>query len=146
MLDCLIIGDGIAAGLAPYMHECASYARMGSTSKMWLEKFGSYPALTGKTYKVVVISISKDDYYNTASEEHLYDIRIRLNADLVIWLMPSPILKPKQHALITKIALWFNDRTISFQDIGNQEQMSSDKYATLADKIRSARIKPLNGR
>lgn len=136
MLECLIIGDSVAAGLAQAMPECSSLARGGISSKAWHERFQTYPPLNGTHYRFVVISLGKDDYVGDSIEEHLYDVRAKLAADHVIWLMPNPTLKPTQHAIIAKLAAAFKDKVLHFHEVNHTDGMHPNKYATLASKVR----------
>lgn len=112
MLECLILGDAVAAGLAAAMPHCAALVRPGVTSSRWLEKYSHHPTFSDKSYRVVVVSISTNDLYNTNTEENLYDVRRRIQANMVIWLLPNAVLKPSQHDKVKRIAEEFDDRII----------------------------------
>jgi hypothetical protein len=112
MLECLIIGDSVAVGLAESMPHCAALVRLAVTSSRWIEQYSHHPTFITKRYKVLVISISTNDYYDTNTEENLYDMRSRAQADMVIWLLPNRILKPMQHEKIKSVAKDFGDNII----------------------------------
>jgi lysophospholipase L1-like esterase len=114
MLECLILGDSIAVGIAQHKKECVSITRVGITSHKWYSEFIENPTYN-KKYRVVVISLSTNDFKNMSphsTEEFLYNIRKRANAQLVIWILPNPILKPNQHKVIKELAKEFGDKTL----------------------------------
>lgn len=114
MLECMILGDSIAIGIAQQKKECVSIARVGITSHKWYSDFYENPTYK-KKYKVVVISLGTNDFKNTSphsTEEFLYNIRKRADAHMVIWILPNPILKPNQYKVIKELAKEFNDKTL----------------------------------
>lgn len=110
MLECMILGDSIAVGIAQHKPECAVIARVGITSENWYKNFHINPN-TKKSYKIVVISLGSNDYKNTTAES-LYNIRKHINADMVFWIAPSLTLKPIQRTLIKELANEFKDKVI----------------------------------
>lgn len=110
MLECLILGDSTAIGIAQHKPECAVIARVGITSENWYKTFNTNP-ITKKKYKIVVISLGNNDYKNTTAES-LYNIRKHINADTVFWIAPSLTLKPIQRSLINELANEFKDKVI----------------------------------
>lgn len=136
MIECLILGDSIAVGVGQHRPECAVVAKVGITSKKWLETYGQHPTIN-KPYKVVVISLGSNDYRSHMSES-LYDVRSKIKADMVIWIMPSLTLKPVQRAVIKEIANEFRDKILEIT------KMSYDGihptpigYKELSDQTRS---------
>jgi hypothetical protein len=110
----MILGDSIAVGIAQHKKECVSITRVGITSHKWYSEFIENPTYN-KKYRVVVISLSTNDFKNMSphsTEEFLYNIRKRANAQLVIWILPNPILKPNQHKVIKELAKEFGDKTL----------------------------------
>lgn len=110
MIECLVLGDSIAVGVGQHKPECAIVAKVGINSKKWLETYGNHPTVT-KPYKVVVISLGSNDYRSYLSEG-LYDVRVKIKADMVVWILPSMTLKPVQRVIIKEIANEFRDKTI----------------------------------
>jgi len=110
MLECMILGDSIAVGIAQQKPECAVIARVGITSENWYKNFHTNPN-TKKSYKIVVISLGSNDYKNTTAEA-LYNIRKHINADMVFWISPSLTLKPIQRTVIKELANEFKDKVI----------------------------------
>jgi hypothetical protein len=118
MLECLILGDSIAVGIGMNRPDCITIAKVGITSPNWLRSYQNHPTFN-QPYKVVAISLGSNDYRNTTAES-LYDIRSKVKADMVVWIMPSVSLKPVQRAIIKEIANEFHDKTIELS------QMSQD--------------------
>ncbi len=138
MLECLILGDAVAFGLADVMPHCAALVQPSVTSSRWLEKYGQHPTFSEKRYRVVIISISTNDLYNSNSEENIYDIRKRTQADMVIWLLPNAILRPNQHERVKSIAKEFGDKIINMHSHYGADAThpgSRAGYDRLAQKI-----------
>ena len=118
MLECLIIGDSIAVGLGQARSECVTLARAGITSEAWHKGYVYNPYFRDP-YRVVVISLGTNDIRGTTSEM-LFNIRQKITASMVIWILPSGTLKPVQVSVIKEIANEFKDKTLSIYDhIGN---------------------------
>lgn len=107
MFECLIMGDSIAVGVGQYRPECATIARVGITSEKWFNTHKDNPSFR-QSFKVVVISLGTNDFKNQ-SAEYLYDIRARVKANMVVWLLPSQTLKPVQRVIVREIANEFKD-------------------------------------
>ena len=84
MIDCLIIGDSIAQGVHEHRPECRVIAQRGINSREWNRKFGKQ-ALNSP---VVVISLGSNDHTNIRTIWELQQIRQRVDADRVYWIMP----------------------------------------------------------
>ena len=110
MLECLILGDSIAVGIGTYRPDCITIAKVGITSPNWLVSYQNHPSFN-RPFKVVAISLGSNDYRNTTAES-LYDIRSKVKADMVVWIMPSVSLKPVQRAIIREIANEFHDKIL----------------------------------
>jgi hypothetical protein len=138
MLECLILGDAVARGIAEVMPHCSSLVQPGVSSSRWLEKYAHHPTFSDKRYRVVIISISTNDLYNTNSEGNIYDIRNRTQADMVIWLLPNAILRPNQHERVKAIAKEFGDKIIHMHSHYGADAThpgSRAEYDRLAQKI-----------
>jgi hypothetical protein len=136
MLECLILGDSIALGVANHKPECAVIARVGITSENWYKTFTTNP-ITKNKFKIVVISLGSNDYKNTTAES-LYNIRKHINADIVFWITPSLTLKPVQRTLIKELVNEFKDKVIeSHPHIGYDGiHPTPDGYKELAKQIK----------
>jgi hypothetical protein len=147
MLECLIIGDGVATGLAEVMPHCAALVRPGVTSSRWMEKYSHHPTFSEKRYRVLVISISTNDLYNSNTEENLYDMRKRAQADMIIWLLPNVILRPNQHGTVKRIAAEFGDKILHMHGYYGPDAThpsSRAEYDRLAQKISKISVDKIN--
>jgi len=87
MLECLILGDSIATGIAQYRPECVSYAQVGINSKQFNRLYET-KKLNADT---VIISLGTNDskYVDTYAE--LLRLRHTITAKKVIWIMPNAV-------------------------------------------------------
>jgi len=86
MLDCLIVGDSIAVGVAQVRTECVSYSTGGINSKQWVNKnIGNTPLVA----KNVIISLGSNDHKYVKTLEELRTIRELTKADRVYWVLPA---------------------------------------------------------
>jgi lysophospholipase L1-like esterase len=140
MLECIIIGDSIAVGISQQKKECVSITRNGITSHKWYSDFLENPTFK-KAYKVLVISLGTNDYVDMSphsTEEFLYNIRKRSTAQMVIWVLPNPVLKPKQYKTIKEIALEFGDKTLEINKYLSEDAThpSINGYKEIAKNIK----------
>ena len=96
MLECLILGDSIATGIAMYRTECVSYAQVGINSKQYNRLYET-KRMNADT---VVISLGTNDskYVDTYAE--LLKLRHTITAKKVIWIMPNAV-NPKSGTYIS---------------------------------------------
>lgn len=105
MLECLIIGDSIAVGVAQVRKECVSYSKGGINSRQWLNQNVGKTPLQAKN---VIISLGSNDHKYIKTESELQTIRELTKADRVYWIMPS-IDKPEIKAAVQKVATQHGD-------------------------------------
>lgn len=105
MLECLIVGDSIAVGVAQVRKECVSYSKGGINSQQWLNQNIGKTPLQAKT---VIISLGSNDLKNVKTEEELQNIRQLTKADRVYWILPF-IDKPHVKDAVKKVALKYGD-------------------------------------
>jgi hypothetical protein len=103
MLDCLIVGDSIAVGVAQYRPECVSYARVGITSKMWNDKF--LTRIVGS--ETTIISLGSNDWNADTTLKEVMALREVVNSKRVFWIMPS--IKPEIRYMIQIVADKYDD-------------------------------------
>ena len=115
MLECLIIGDSIASGIASVRRDCAQLAEIGITSQQWNTKYGKRPLLDMESYRYVVISLGSNDV-GSDCEAHMKKIRDKIHADRVIWVLPNDEVKTEQFKIVEKIAAQMGDSTLSIKD------------------------------
>jgi len=100
MLECLIVGDSIAVGVANVRQECVSYSKGGINSKQWLDKNIQNTPLQAKH---VIISLGSNDHKYIKTEQELRTIRQLTKADRVYWVLPSNKF-PDAQAAVWKLA------------------------------------------
>ena len=116
MLECLIIGDSIAVGIGQARPECVLLAQIGINSERWSRRFRNDTRYNNTAYKVLVISLSTNDYRSMTTDA-LYAVRRTADAAMVIWILPNRILKPLQYQIVSDIAKEFGDSVL---DISKQ--------------------------
>jgi len=98
MLDCLVVGDSIAVGVAQVRTECVSHSIGGYNSWQWNKKFKDKP-LGAKT---VIISLGSNDHPGVRTIWELQQLRDRVQADHVFWVMPA--IKPDIQSMVRNVA------------------------------------------
>lgn len=119
MIDCMIVGDSIAVGVAMYRPDCVSYSRGGWNSWQWNRDYLS-PA-SARQAATVIISLGANDHQGVKSEQELRKMRVALHATRVFWIDPGP-RKPIPRAAIERIAAEYGDTVLPRPE----GQMSSD--------------------
>jgi lysophospholipase L1-like esterase len=107
MLDCLIVGDSIAVGIANVRTECVAYAKGGINSYQWLNKNVDKTPLVAKT---VIISLGSNDHKYVKTESELQAIRELTKADRVFWILPA--IKPDIQEIVRKVAAKHGDTVL----------------------------------
>ena len=89
MLECLILGDSIAVGTQMIRHECLLIGKGGINSGQWNRNYSKdlQPA------KTVVISLGSNDHSGVHTFKELMNMRQRVDAERVYWILPSGNLK-----------------------------------------------------
>lgn len=108
MLDCLIMGDSIAVGTHMFKSECVSLSQGGITSHGWDKKFGH----NDLSARVVLISLSTNDWERANTLSKLREIRQRVHADRVYWVQPNPQSKPQAVEHVKTVAREFGDTVL----------------------------------
>lgn len=137
MLECLILGDSIAVGIGQARPECVTLARSGITSEAWYKGYAYNPYFRDP-YKVVVISLGTNDMRGMTSEM-LFNIRQKITAPLVIWILPSLTLKPVQVTIVKELANEFHDRVLTIHDNVGPDGIhppNLNEYKKISDKIK----------
>lgn len=86
MLECLIVGDGIAASLAEMRPECKTYSKEGLSSQKWNKEFMKKTPLVAKR---VIISLGSHDHFYVFTEPELRVLRKLTDANKVYWILPA---------------------------------------------------------
>jgi len=111
MLDCLILGDSIARGIAQARPECVQVAQVGATSEQFKYAVINQPDVFRPGYKSVVISLGTNDGKYVHSFTYLELLRDRIKADHVMWILPQPQFAEARNA-VRMIADQFRDSII----------------------------------
>jgi hypothetical protein len=90
MLECLILGDSIAKGIAQQRPACVQSAQVGVTSEHFKYETINRPELFKQDYKIVVISLGTNDGKLVHSFTYLALLRDQINASKVMWILPQP--------------------------------------------------------
>jgi lysophospholipase L1-like esterase len=112
MLECLIVGDSIAVGVANERPECVSYVKGGINSHQWNIKYKDKD-LTAST---VIISLGTNDHKAVRTIWELQNTRNRVKASRVFWILPpcnDKFCKPEITKMVEMIAKDFGDTIIS---------------------------------
>ncbi len=104
MLECLILGDSIAVGIAQHRTECVAYAQVGITSYAWNNKFLGKDLQSRNT----IVSLGTNDYSAFKTFEELYALRQNLTGK-VQWILPAN--SADRQASVVKVAKIFGDTT-----------------------------------
>jgi lysophospholipase L1-like esterase len=140
MLDCLIVGDSIAVGVADVRTECVSYSKGGINSKQWVnQNIGKTPLVA----KSVIISLGSNDHKYIKTESELRTIRQLTKADRVYWVLPAGNLKASEvniqyiQSVIKKIAQEYEDVVLPISKLQKDGiHPSWAGYKDIAEKTR----------
>ena len=131
MLDCLILGDSIAQGVAQHRPECVAYAKVGVNSRNWNNR-----NLTKHlSAKVVLISLGSNDGIGVNTPRELETLRELVKADVVFWVLPYN--KPGLHPFIRELAEDYHDVVLPIANISTDNVHPTSKgYKLLANQTR----------
>ena len=107
MIDCLVMGDSIAVGVAMYRPECVSYSRGGWNSWQWNKVYLAHS--TSKPYETIIISLGANDHKGVKTESELRKMRSAIKGTRVFWIDPGKDRKPVPHEAIMQIAKEYGD-------------------------------------
>jgi lysophospholipase L1-like esterase len=86
MLECLILGDSIAVGIAQHRPDCVAHAKVGITSRKWNQTYSKLN-LEAKT---VIISLGSNDSNADLTYREITALRKRIGEDTqVFWVLPA---------------------------------------------------------
>jgi len=131
MLDCLILGDSIAQGIAQHRPECATIAKGGINS--W--QFNNKNITKSLNAKIVVISLGANDSASINTKHELEALREVVKAELVFWILPYN--KPQLHQFIRELAEDYRDVVLPISNISsNNVHPTAKGYKLLANQTR----------
>ena len=111
MLECLILGDSIAHGIAMHMPKCRAVTQVGISSKTFNKRH-----VTFSSAKLTIISLGTNDDSKTTYEQ-LQILREKITSDKVIWILPSESQKLKQRIAVEELADEYDDEVFSIAPI-----------------------------
>lgn len=126
MLECLILGDSIATGIAQHRPECVAYAKTGINSYNWVNQNITKP-LTAKT---VVISLGSNDHSGVKTQQELQTLRQLTVATRVYWILPANNFDIR--STVTQIAKQYDDIVLPFQPSRDGVHPTAAGYRELA--------------
>jgi hypothetical protein len=85
MLECLLIGDSIAAGILSVNPECVSYATVGASSDQIVTHYAGF---AGAAASYVVISMGSNWPTNPRNYGNAQKLRRGIRSPCVIWILP----------------------------------------------------------
>lgn len=135
MLECFIMGDSIAVGVAQARKECHAQVQGGISSPNYLKKYGDKI----EAAKVVVISLGANDY-KVNTKENLEKIRAKVKADHVFWLVPNEAKKPEEAKLVREVAKAHGDTAIERPKTNMAPDgihYTAEGYKEIADKTKA---------
>ena len=100
MLDCLILGDSIAQGIAMHRPECTEITQKGVTSLQFRYEVIHRTEVSRQHYSTVVISLGTNDKQIEYTEIFLRILREQTKADLEWWIMPQPRFQAARKAVL----------------------------------------------
>ena len=112
MLECLILGDSIGVGISNVKTECAAYVKSGIDSTNYIKAYND----VNKKTKSVIISLGTNDSDGVDTYYSLLKLRKSVDAEKVVWILPSKTVKPKQNSIVKKIANEFKDSMLEITD------------------------------
>ena len=98
MLECLILGDSIAVGVAQFRPECVAYAKGGINSRQWVNSYITKDLAAD----IVIISLGSNDHIGVKTVRELRTIRELTKAKRVFWILPSGV-HPKNNVPVNDI-------------------------------------------
>ena len=139
MLECLILGDSIAVGIAQHRPECVSFAKGGINS--W--QFNNKNITKLKSAKTTIISLGSNDHKGVKTKRELETLREMVDTEIVFWILPHGNLKASNvdieqiQTFIREIAADYRDVVLPITSISPDGIHPTGKgYKTLANQTR----------
>ena len=100
MIECLIIGDSIAKGIATHRPDCVSYSKVGINSAQWNRKYYNLNVSAVNT----IISLGTNDK-GIQTELELRGTRAIIKSERVYWILPQNV-EAQRKKQINPPTLW----------------------------------------
>ena len=139
MLECLILGDSIAQGIANHRPECVEYAEVGQNSRQANRAYRTR-RLNANT---VIVSLGTNDHKYIDTYGELIQLRESIKATKVIWIMPNDV-NPNSGTNITVVQASINSIAGAYSDsiltipkpMADRYHPTSRGYKILADRTK----------
>ena len=130
MLECLIVGDSIAVGIAQHRPQCELVARVGITSTAWNKRFAS----TLAPAKHTIISLGTNDWLADKTFQEITKLRASIKGQ-VTWILPANNTA-KQTPVVT-VAQMYNDVTLVITETSKDRvHPTGQEYRRLAEQTK----------
>ena len=106
MLDCLILGDSIAAGTHQVATECRALAKGGWNSWQWNRDY----LKNDLSADTVIISLGSNDHKGVNTRRELEIMRDKVKGSRVFWILPA--IKPNIQDIVREIAAQHGDTVL----------------------------------
>ncbi len=107
MIDCLVLGDSIAVGVAQQRPECVSYAKGGWNTWQWNKDY----LKNDLSARTVIISLGSNDHKGVRTKAELQRIREKVGANTrVFWILPA--IKPDIQDIVKQMAKDYGDTVL----------------------------------
>ena len=131
MIECLLLGDSIAVGVAQYRPECEVHAKVGINSRNYVDR-NITKDLAAKT---VIISLGSNDSKNMKTLEELLTLREIVEAKRVYWIVPAVNAKAQEAVKI--VADKFGDKILIIPQLSKDKvHPTTNGYKELANSTR----------
>lgn len=111
MIDCMILGDSIAVGIAQVRAECKAKAHVGWNSNQWNTKY--LHNVADIKAKTVIISLGANDHAGIDTLAELRRLRSAVDSTKVFWIDMGQNRKPLAQAAIETVSREFGDTVLS---------------------------------
>ena len=130
MLECLIVGDSIAVGIAQHRPQCELIARVGITSTAWNKRF----AATMPQAQHTIISLGTNDWLADKTFKEIAELRSRISGR-VTWILPAN--GTARQTPVVAVAQMYNDVTLVItQTSKDGVHPTGSEYRRLAEQTK----------
>ena len=130
MLECLIVGDSIALGIAQHRPQCEAIAQVGITSTAWNKKhLNKVPDA-----KHTIISLGTNDWLADKTFKEIVALRNKITGR-VTWILPAN--NTSKQTPVVAVAQMYNDVTLVITETSKDRiHPSGQEYRRLAEETK----------
>ena len=126
MLDnCVLVGDSIAVGIAPYT-KCEIQAKIGRSAQ------SAYANSWQLNAQTTIISLGSNDINDPNLESVLQKLRKDITSEVVIWIVPY---NPKVRQIVLKVAQANKDSYVNLQPFPTADGVHPNNYRAVTDTV-----------